>query len=124
MPSFHAPIPVLRIFDELKALEFYVGFLGFVVDWRVGGGDTPVYMQLSLGPCRLQLSEHFGDGAPGTNVKVKTDGLEEYQQSLLAKAYRHSRPGLQVQTWGEREMTIPDPFGNRIAFWDDVKPGS
>jgi hypothetical protein len=25
-------IPILRIFDEAKAREFYVGFLGFQVD--------------------------------------------------------------------------------------------
>jgi catechol 2,3-dioxygenase-like lactoylglutathione lyase family enzyme len=26
--------PILRIFDEAKALEFYVDFLGFKVDWQ------------------------------------------------------------------------------------------
>lgn len=26
-------IPILRIFDEAKAREFYVEFLGFRVDW-------------------------------------------------------------------------------------------
>lgn len=28
-----AVAPILRIFDEAKAREFYVGFLGFKVDW-------------------------------------------------------------------------------------------
>lgn len=118
MPSFHVPIPVLRIFEEAKALEFYVEFLGFTVDWKNGGGATPLYTQVSLGECRLQLSEHFGDGTPGSLVKVRVSGLDEYQRDLLAKQYRHSRPSIDVQTWGEREMSIPDPFGNRIIFWD------
>ncbi|MEM6436951.1 MAG: glyoxalase superfamily protein, partial [Cyanobacteria bacterium P01_D01_bin.115] len=26
--------PILRIFDEAKAKEFYVDFLGFQVDWE------------------------------------------------------------------------------------------
>jgi catechol 2,3-dioxygenase-like lactoylglutathione lyase family enzyme len=26
--------PILRIFDEAKAREFYVDFLGFKVDWE------------------------------------------------------------------------------------------
>jgi hypothetical protein len=30
--SFGPVIPVLRIFDEAKAREFYIGFLGFKID--------------------------------------------------------------------------------------------
>jgi catechol 2,3-dioxygenase-like lactoylglutathione lyase family enzyme len=32
-PAFQA-IPILRIFDLEKARDFYVGFLGFRVDWE------------------------------------------------------------------------------------------
>ncbi len=28
------PIPILRIFDEAKAEEFYLDFLGFKLDWE------------------------------------------------------------------------------------------
>jgi hypothetical protein len=31
--SFNSLIPVLRIFNIEKADEFYLGFLGFTVDW-------------------------------------------------------------------------------------------
>jgi catechol 2,3-dioxygenase-like lactoylglutathione lyase family enzyme len=34
MPLGGAPIPILRIFDEAKAREFYCEFLGFAVDWE------------------------------------------------------------------------------------------
>jgi len=39
---------VLRSFDEAKAREFYVDFLGFTVDWehRFEPG-MPLYMQVS-----------------------------------------------------------------------------
>jgi hypothetical protein len=30
---FTKTIPILRIFDEAKAKEFYVDFLGFKIDW-------------------------------------------------------------------------------------------
>ncbi|MGH2782215.1 MAG: glyoxalase superfamily protein [Thermoleophilaceae bacterium] len=33
MPTFQA-VPILRIFDVEKVLDFYVGFLGFHVDWE------------------------------------------------------------------------------------------
>ncbi len=58
--------PILRIFDEAKAKEFYVGFLGFKVDW-----------------------EH--------------------------------RPGIQAQPWGN-DMSVADPFGNRLIFTDVKSP--
>ena len=28
------PVPILRSFDENKATEFYVDFLGFTIDWK------------------------------------------------------------------------------------------
>lgn len=46
--GFGTTTPILRIFDEAKAKEFYVGFLGFTVDWehRFEAG-LPLYMQVS-----------------------------------------------------------------------------
>ena len=32
--KFATAIPVLRIFDETKAREFYIDFLGFSLDWE------------------------------------------------------------------------------------------
>jgi len=50
-PTFRA-IPIFRIFDIEKAREFYVGFLGFTVDWEARFDETaPVYMQ-----CRAMVS--------------------------------------------------------------------
>lgn len=109
--------PILRIFDEAKAKEFYVNFLGFQVDWEHRfADDLPLYMGISKGDCVLHLSEHFGDGTPGTAIRIETDDVDAYQQELLAKQYKHARPGVQNQPWGTREMSIHDPFGNRLVF--------
>lgn len=78
--------PILRSFDEAKAREFYVGFLGFQIDWehRFEPG-LPLYMQVSLGECVLHLSEHCGDCTPGSAVRIETPDVTAYQQRLLAK---------------------------------------
>ena len=69
---FAAPVPILRMFDLEKAKDFYVGFLGFAVDWEHRfEPDLPVYMQVSRGDCRIHLSEHHGDGTPGTAIRVE-----------------------------------------------------
>lgn len=109
--------PILRIFDEAKAKEFYVDFLGFKVDWehRFEPG-LPVYMGISKDSCFIHLTEHHGDCSPGAAIRIFTDELDAYQQELLAKQYKYARPGIQEQPWGSRDMTIHDPFGNRLTF--------
>jgi uncharacterized glyoxalase superfamily protein PhnB len=110
------PIPILRSFDEAKAKEFYVEFLGFTVDWEHRfEPNTPLYMQLSKNDCVLHISEHHGDSSPGSALRIETDDLDAYQQLLLDKHYRNSRPGIVEQPWG-RDMAIADPFGNRLIF--------
>jgi uncharacterized glyoxalase superfamily protein PhnB len=116
--EFAPPVPILRIFDEAKAREFYCEFLGFTVDWAHRfEPEAPIYMQLSLGGCVLHLSEHHGDGAPGAVLRIRTDDVEAYQQALLAKQYKYYRPGLQDMDWGTREMAVQDGFGNKLIFY-------
>jgi len=74
--NFHGATPILRIFDESKAKEFYVGFLGFTIDWEHRfESNLPLYMQVSRDDCLLHLSEHHGDCCPGAAVRIQTDQL-------------------------------------------------
>ncbi|PTN11145.1 glyoxalase superfamily protein [Nitrosomonas aestuarii] len=111
--------PILRIFDEVKALEFYVDFLGFKIDWKhrfeVG---LPVYMQVSKDNCIIHLSEHHGDCSPGAALRIETDSLDSFQKELSGKEYKYSRQGIQDMPWGTRDMSAIDPFGNRLIFTD------
>ncbi len=111
-----SPIPILRSFDETKAKEFYIDFLGFTVDWehRFEAG-LPLYMQISKGDCVIHLSEHHGDCTPGGALRVEVDDLGSYHSELNAKQYGNSRPGIAAQPWGN-DMAVADPFGNRIIF--------
>ena len=78
-------IPIFRIFDVEKAKEFYVSYLGFTVDWEHRFDDNaPLYMQVSLGSLQLHLSEHHGDGCPGSTVFLKVTGVDEYRSSASA----------------------------------------
>ena len=119
--SFGSTTPILRIFDESKAREFYVDFLGFAVDWehRFEEG-LPLYMQISKGDCVLHLSEHHGDCCPGAAMRIETNELEAFQKELAAKRYRNARPGIETMPWGSRDMSVSDPFGNRLTFTSAV----
>ena len=121
--GFSAPIPILRIFDEDKARAHYLDYLGFTVEFehRFEPG-TPIYMGLVRDDCRINLSEHHGDGTPGAYVRIRVDDLEAYHAELVAKPYKYWRPGLVDTDWGTREMTIGDGFGNKIIFYRS-RPG-
>jgi uncharacterized glyoxalase superfamily protein PhnB len=115
--NFGKTTPILRIFDEAKAREFYVDFLGFKVDWehRFEPG-LPLYIQVSRDNCILHLSEHHGDCSPGAAMRIETSQLEAFQQQLAAKKYKHARPGIEETPWGSKDMSVRDPFGNRLTF--------
>ncbi|WEK52272.1 MAG: glyoxalase superfamily protein [Candidatus Kaistia colombiensis] len=116
-PQFNQVIPILRIFDIAKAMEFYRDFLGFTVDWehRFGEGMPP-YTQVSRAGMLLHLSEHHGDASPGSTVFVWMRGIEAFHRELLGKKYGYSRPGLEKTDYDARMFQVPDPFGNRIRF--------
>jgi uncharacterized glyoxalase superfamily protein PhnB len=118
-------VPILRMFDERKAKEFYRDFLGFSVDWEHRfEPETPLYMQVSRGDVVFHLSEHYGDGVPGTAVMVVMTGIEDYLRELKKKKYKYYRPGIQLQPWNAKELAVIDPFGNRIRFSEFVEPKS
>jgi uncharacterized glyoxalase superfamily protein PhnB len=109
--------PILRSFDEAKAREFYLGFLGFrvVFEHRFEPG-LPLYMGIVRDGCMLHLSEHHGDASPGASMRIEASDIDAFQAELAGKAYAHARPTVQLQPWGTRDMTVTDPFGNRLTF--------
>ncbi|MGO4106120.1 glyoxalase superfamily protein [Paenibacillus sp. YAF4_2] len=110
-------VPILRIFDEGKAKEFYLDFLGFTLDWEHQfEPDTPLYMQISKGNVRLHLSEHYGDSSPGSTIRIEMTGISELHKELMEKKYKYARPGLDKTPWESVECKINDPFGNKIVF--------
>ncbi|MDQ2988106.1 MAG: VOC family protein [Pseudomonadota bacterium] len=115
--KIHSTTPILRIFDEAKAKEFYVEFLGFKVDWahRFDPG-LPLYLQVSRDGCILHLSEHHGDCCPGAAMRIEVNGIDELHAELTAKQFRYARPTLDDTPWGTRDMSVKDPFGNRLTF--------
>lgn len=116
--SLEPAVPIVRIFDVEKANEFYLGFLGFTVDWEHRYGDNfPLYMQISRSGLRLHLSEHSGDATPGCNMCVYMTGIHKLHNELLTQDYRYMKPGLQIE--GDRlELQVTDPFNNRIRFME------
>jgi hypothetical protein len=119
--AFEGTAPILRILDESKAKEYYLGFLGFKLDWEHRFGDNfPLYAQVSRSGLTLHLSEHHGDASPGSTVFVTMRGLREYQRELTRKDYKNMKPSIEDLAWG-MVMNVTDPFSNRIRFCEPPK---
>ena len=115
-------IPILRIFSVEKAKEFYVDFLGFKIDWEHRFDEkAPLYMQISRDGCVLHLSEHYGDCCPGSTVFLRVSGLEEYHREISTKGYGYLRPGVERTFHNSKQMSVIDPFGNRIRFDESLE---
>jgi catechol 2,3-dioxygenase-like lactoylglutathione lyase family enzyme len=116
-------IPIIRIFDEAKAKEFYLGFLGMSMDWehRFEPG-LPIYLQVSRGHLVFHLSEHSGDCSPGSKTFVITDELDVLHREVTSRGYPHCRPEITAAPWGDRVFEVVDPFSNRIVFNERAIP--
>jgi catechol 2,3-dioxygenase-like lactoylglutathione lyase family enzyme len=113
-------VPILRIFDRDKAVEFYVDYLGFVLDWEHGHADhSPLYAQVHRGRALLHLSEHHGDASPGGAALIPVADVTALHDELHARPYEYAHPGVRQEDWG-RVMVVIDPFHNRLVFHEPV----
>lgn len=110
-------VPIIRMFDIAKAVEYYCDLLGFKEDWR---GEifpgAPLYMQVSRGAVKLHLSEHHGDAAPGATSVINMTGVNALHEELIAKNYKYNRPSLEETPYRATVLHAIDPFGNRLRF--------
>ncbi|KRA00335.1 bleomycin resistance protein [Mesorhizobium sp. Root157] len=119
MPELGTVTPILRMFDIAKAREFYLDFLGFQIDFEHRFSDkAPLYLGIVRDGCVLHLSEHHGDGSPGAAVRIEVADIDGLHQELIARLYAYARPGLEHTPWNTREITVIDPFGNRLTFFE------
>ncbi|NED95136.1 bleomycin resistance family protein [Phytoactinopolyspora alkaliphila] len=116
-PGLGHAVPVLRIYDESQARGFYVDYLGFHVEWehRFEPG-LPLYARLRRDELVIDMSEHHGDGTPGSVLWAPIRDLAAFHRELVNRAYANLRPGIDRQAPGGPTMEIVDPFSNVIRF--------
>jgi catechol 2,3-dioxygenase-like lactoylglutathione lyase family enzyme len=115
-------IPILRIFDVVKAKEFYIDWLGFKIEWEHQFEENmPYYICISRDEIQIHLSEHHGDGTPGTHVFIVCNEIGKFHEELQSRLYKYYRPGLEKTFYGTLEISVQDPFGNKLSFNEFVK---
>lgn len=112
--KFEGVVPILRVRDLKKSIEYYVTVLGFKIDWNY----EKVIASVRRGGCGLFLSQ--GDqGHPGSWVWFGVDDVERLFEEYRARGARVRHPPTNY-AWA-LEMQIEDLDGNVLRIGSDNK---
>ncbi len=113
-------VPVLKVIDIDQSKLFYLDNLGFKLDWQWQDDKTTeaFFLQISCDDVRLYLSN--SDEYPGSgcvywyvpDVDAVYAGL--LNKGLAVDALPHNK------AWGNREMQVSDPDGNRLRICTSI----
>ncbi len=120
-------IPALRITDYERSKAYYVGVLGFVVEWEHRFElHFPVFMSVVRDGMQLYLSQHSGDCQVGGLVHFVIPDVDAWHTEFRERgAAVAEAPNDDL---GFRNMTVVDPDGNQLRFMapasPDAEPGA
>jgi catechol 2,3-dioxygenase-like lactoylglutathione lyase family enzyme len=119
---FKIAIPILGVSSSLAAEQFYVGKLGFrrAYAYRPAPEQSdPCYLGVIRDGAHIVLSSFESDGPPGArNVQIYVDDILQVRDEFRAAGVELQGDVLD-QTWGNVEINLKDPDGNRIVVAQD-----
>ena len=101
--------PIYGIHYMKIALTVALSLVGVVVWGTVAGAMLPFIL-------RKAGFDPASASAPLVATLVDVTGLAALHTEIKAKGYRYLRPGIEPRDWGAHEMTLIDPFGNRLRL--------
>jgi catechol 2,3-dioxygenase-like lactoylglutathione lyase family enzyme len=117
MPSVVQIVPVLKVSDLQKAVDYYTGVLGFTVTWRAANdcGGENCMLHAGLASVLLSTGAHRGDKPRSTGTLYFHMGGV---QAFLQHVKHHVEIGWLLQTteYGETAVGILDCDGYVMAF--------
>lgn len=117
MAEFQKIVPVLKVSDIRKSVDFYTTVLGFTVVWRAAndGGGENCMLQAGATGLLLSTGSHLG-GTPqftGT-LYFHMSGVQEFFERVkneVAIVWP-----LETMEYGQREFGIRNSDGYTLAF--------
>ncbi len=101
--------PVLFVSNVQRALDFYVGKLGFEKKWHEADGKGTV-CQVNRGGCEIILCQ---DATRDDRARLFLELTREGVDELLREIAERSVP-TQKTWWGYDVLQIEDPDGNEL----------
>lgn len=117
MTEFKKIVPVLKVSDMQKSVEFYTGVLGFTVVWRAAndGGGENCMLQAGAAELLLSTGSHLGDRPQFTGtLYFNMAGVQEFFERV-GNQVEIVWP-LETMEYGQQEFGIRDCDGYTLAF--------
>jgi uncharacterized glyoxalase superfamily protein PhnB len=117
MVDFKTIVPVLKVADLERAVDFYKSVLGFSVCWQAaneGGGEN---CMLEAGSTNVLLStgSHLGDQPQFTGtLYFNMAGVKDFFEKVRPNA--EVVWPLETMDYGQIEVGVRDPDGYILAF--------
>jgi uncharacterized glyoxalase superfamily protein PhnB len=117
MADFKTIVPVLKVADMQRAVDFYTGVLGFSVSWQAANDGGGANCMLAAGATNLLLStgSHLGDKPQFTGtLYFNMVGVRDFFEKVRHKV-QVVWP-LETMDYGQMEFGIKDCDGYTLAF--------
>lgn len=124
-PQFVSATPLVHITSARQAVDFYCKQLGFRVEseYRPSGpGTEPAYLVFVRDGVRLDASSFRDDGVAGHVIGFGVRDVDALHAEFTARGVTIDLTPTN-QTWGNREMYLRDPDGNKLRFGQPVSQG-
>jgi catechol 2,3-dioxygenase-like lactoylglutathione lyase family enzyme len=103
--------PVLFVSDVNRALQFYVGALGFRKAWHEGDGQGQV-CQVERAGSEIILCEDAGRSGTGRLfVELTRESLANFRREIAERSVPNK-----PSWWGYDVIQVDDPDGNELLF--------
>lgn len=121
MVDFKKVVPVLKVADLQRAVDFYTGVLGFTLCWRApndGGGDNCM-LQAGATDLLLSTGSHLGDKPQFTGtLYFHMTGVRQFFEAIKNKV--EIVWPLEKMEYGQVEFGIKDCDGYMLAFAEEL----
>jgi catechol 2,3-dioxygenase-like lactoylglutathione lyase family enzyme len=122
MADFKRVVPVLKVSDMQKSVDFYTGVLGFSVAWRAAndGGGENCMLQAGATALLLSTASHLG-GRPqftGT-LYFHMAGVDQFFERVKCQA--EVVWPLETMDYVQKEFGIRDCDGYMLAFAESLE---
>jgi catechol 2,3-dioxygenase-like lactoylglutathione lyase family enzyme len=108
-------IPILRVRNIEASRRYYVGTLGFALEWDADGMISVARDRKSIMLCE------GAQGQPGTWLWIGVEDADAFFAEFSAKGARIRSPP-QNFSWAY-EFEVEDPDGHVLRFGSEPKPG-
>lgn len=117
MADFKRIVPVLKVSDMQKSVDFYTGVLGFTVVWQAAndGGGENCMLQAGAADLLLSTGSYLGDRPQFTGtLYFHMSGVQEFFERV--KNQVEIVWPLETMDYGQKEFGIRDSDGYTLAF--------